>query len=227
MEFHKAPKPKELRFVATKEKGEVSALLTLPGDAKGLLVLGHGAGSNMRSPLLEGLSQKLGPAGIGTFRYQFPYTEAGGRRPDSRGILLETVRSAIGAAAGTAPGVRLFAGGHSMSGRMTSMAAAESPIPHLEGIVFLAFPLAGKAEERTRHLLDLTIPMLFLQGTRDRLTDLEVLQPLCQKLGDRVSLHVIDSADHSFKVLKRSGKTTEDAQTELAETIAEWMSKRR
>ena len=215
---------RELRFLATGDKGEVSALFARPGNARALLVLGHGAGGNMRSRLVYGLSRHRADFGVATFRYQFPYTEKGGRRPDSRAVLLATVRSAVTAAVDAAPDLPLFAGGHSMSGRMTSMAAAEEPSPGLRGIVFVAFPISGKAAERTLHLADVTVPMLFLQGTRDTLTPLDDLRPVCERLGDRATLHVVDTADHGFKVLKRSGQTDESVQAELAQTITAWMS---
>ena len=178
--------PVETKFVATEEKGEVSALLLKPDDAIALLVLGHGAGSTMHSPLLEDLSRALSDARIATFRYQFPYTEEGRRRINSRPVLLETLRSAISTASNAAPDLPLFAGGHSMSGRMTSLAASESPLPGVRGIVFFAFPLhpAGKpTTDRAEHLSDVTIRMLFFSGTRDRLAELELLQPRVQKAG--------------------------------------------
>jgi predicted alpha/beta-hydrolase family hydrolase len=217
-----------LKFVATPEKGEVSALLRRPEAARALLVLGHGASTNMRHAFLTGLSDALAQAGVATFRYQFPYMERGGGGLDSRSVLLATVRSAVAAAHSAAPDLPLFAGGHSMSGRMTSMAAAEAALPHLRGILFVAFPLhpAGKpATERAEHLAQVTVPMLFLSGTRDDLADMTLLRPVVEKLGDRATLHVVETADHGFKVLKRSRGTDEPVLDELARTGAEWMAR--
>jgi uncharacterized protein len=217
--------PIEMRFVATEEKGEVSALLMRPPDARALLVLGHGASTNMRHAFLEGLSGALAAAGIATFRYQFPYMERGGGGLDGRSVLLATVRAAVAAAGGAAPDLPLFAGGHSMSGRMTSLAAAEAPLPNLRGIVFVAFPLhpAGKpGTERADHLAQVTVPMLFLEGTRDDLADLELLRPICDRLGDRATLHIVETADHGFKVLKRARGSDEPVVEELARVIARW-----
>jgi uncharacterized protein len=219
-----------LRFLATPEKGEVSALLRRPENARALLVLGHGAGTNMRHAFLEGLSAALADAGIASFRYQFPYMEKGGGGRDSRAVLLATVRSAVAAAATAVPELPLFAGGHSMSGRMTSNAAAEAPVPGLQGIVFVAFPLhpAGKPGiERAEHLAGVTVPMLFLSGTRDDLADLTLLRPVVDRLGDRATLHLVETADHGFKVLKRSRGTEEPVLPELARVASEWMTRER
>jgi hypothetical protein len=218
--------PTEMRFVATPEKGEVSALLLRPADARALLVLGHGASTNMRHAFLDGFSHALAGAGIATFRYQFPYMEKGGGGRDSRAVLLATVRAAVAAGAAAAPDLPLFAGGHSMSGRMTSNAAAEAPLPGVQGIIFVAFPLhpAGQpGTERADHLDDVTIPMLFLSGTRDELADLTLLCPVCERLGDRGTLHLVETADHGFKVLKKSRASEEPVLEELARVAAEWM----
>jgi len=219
--------PAEMRFVATGEKGEVSALLMRPGNAGALLVLGHGAGTSMRHAFLEDLSAALAAVGIATFRYQFPYMERGGGGLDARPVLRATVRSAVAAAANAAPDLPLFAGGHSMSGRMTSLAVAEAPLSPLRGIVFVAFPLhpAGKpGTERAEHRTQVTVPMLFLQGTRDDLGDLELLRPICDRLGARATLHVVETADPGFKVLKRSRSSDEPVRAELARVIAGWMA---
>jgi predicted alpha/beta-hydrolase family hydrolase len=218
----------ELKFVATAEKGEVSALLVRPREAHALLVLGHGSGTNMRSALLDGLSAELAAAGVATFRYQFPYSERGGGGLDSRAVLLATVRSAVVAGAQAAPDLPLFAGGHSMSGRMTTLAASETPLAGVCGIVCVAFPLhpAGQpGVERAEHLAAVTVPVLFLQGTRDALSDLDLLRPICARLGERATLHVVDTADHGFKVLKRSRASDEPVLTELARTIAVWTNR--
>lgn len=215
---------RELRFLATEDKGEVSAILDRPDDARSLLVLGHGSGTNMRHSFIAGLSEALVNTGVATFRYQYPYSEKGGGGLDGRRVLLATVRAAVETAAQEAPDLALFAGGHSMSGRMTSLAAAEEPLPHVRGIVFVAFPLNGGKgpNERAEHFKDVNSPLLFLQGTKDKLADLDNIRTVCNGLGDQATLHVVDTADHGFKVLKRSGKTHEQVIEELAGVIAAW-----
>lgn len=220
---------KELTFLASTEKGEVSALLMRPRGAHGLLVLGHGASSNMRNPFLTEVAEALADAGVATFRYQFPYMEAGRGGRNSNAVLLESVRNAVAAGRKAAKGLAVFAGGHSMSGRMTSMAAAEEPIEHLKGIVFVAFPLhpaKKRGTDRAVHLNDVTLPMLFLSGTRDALAELDLLEPVCKDLGKKATLHLVDTADHGFKILKRTRTSEEPPVTELARVASEWIAKR-
>lgn len=216
---------KEIKFIATPDKGEVSAILTVPEQAGQLLVLGHGASSNMRSPLVSTLAERLAGRGVATFRYNFPYSEKGGGR-NSNATCVATVRSAVAAAHNAAPRLKLFAGGHSFSGRMTSTAASESPLAGVEGLVFFGFPLhpAGKAgTERAVHLRSVSVPMLFLSGTRDALAELDLLGPTVADLSD-ATLHLIDTADHSYKILKRSRKGEDDAFDEAARVAAGWMA---
>jgi predicted alpha/beta-hydrolase family hydrolase len=206
---------------------EVSALLSRPLDAQCLLVLGHGAGAGMRHRGMEALSAALALAGVATFRYQFPYMERGGGAPDSQQVSMDTVRAAVVAAADAAPDLPLFAGGRSYGGRMTSNAAAAAPLPRVRGIVFFGFPLhpAGRpATSRAKHLAGVTVPMLFLQGTRDQLAEIELLSPVVESLGKLATLRVIDVADHSFHVLKRSSRTDEEILAELAQTVRDWTS---
>jgi predicted alpha/beta-hydrolase family hydrolase len=215
-------------FPATANQGDVSALLLRPAGARWLLVFAHGAGAGMRHRFMAAMSAALTEQRIATFRYQFPYMEAGGRRPDSRATLLTTVRSAIAAARAAAPDLPLLAGGKSMGGRMTSLAAAEAPLEGVLGLVFLGFPLhaAGRPSgERGAHLADIGVPMLFLQGERDQLADLALLRPVCAGLGERARLHVVPTADHSFHVLKRSGRTDAEVLVELAATVAAWSAR--
>ena len=214
---------KEIKFIATPEKGEVSALVTLPAGARNMLLLGHGASSNMRSPLVSTLAERLEARGVATFRYNFPYSEKGGGR-NSNATCVATVRSAASAARDAAPGLKLFAGGHSFSGRMTSTAASESPLEGVLGLIFFGFPLhpAGKpGTERAVHLGSVSVPMLFLSGTRDALAELNLLEPTVADLPN-ATLHLLDTADHSFKVLKRSRSSTEDVFDEIARITAEW-----
>jgi hypothetical protein len=212
-------------FVATPARGGVSALLMRPKAARWLLVFGHGAGAGMRHRFMEGTSVRLAGAGIATFRYQFPYMEAGSRRPDGRATLLATVRAAVGAAHRAAPELPLLAGGKSMGGRMTSLAAAEAALPGVRGLVFFGFPLhpAGRpSTERADHLAWIDLPLLFLQGERDRLAGLDLLRPVCAALGARATLHVVPTADHGFHVLRSSGRSHAEVQSDLARTVAAW-----
>jgi hypothetical protein len=214
---------RELRFDAG--AGEVSALLELPAGARWLLVLAHGAGAGMRHRFLEAAAAKLAARGIATFRYQFPYMEAGSGRPDRPPKLVATVRAAVAAAAREAPGLPLLAGGKSMGGRMTSTAAAEEPLPGVRGLVFFGFPLhppGRPGTERAAHLAAVSAPMLFLQGTRDDFAGLDLLRPVLAPLGALATLHVVDGADHSFGVRKASGRTGEEVLDELADAVAAW-----
>ncbi len=215
----------ESKFIATPEKGEVSSILIRPDDAKWLLVLGHGASTTMRHSTLQTIAERLADIDIATFRYQFPYMERGGGGREAQAVALATVRSAVAAAHEAAGDVSILVGGHSYSGRMSSHTAAEAPIEHVQGLVFFAFPLhpSGKEGiERAEHLDDVTVPMLFLSGTRDKLAVLNLLEPVCEKLGDKATLHLLDTADHGFKVLKRR-KTEEDVFVEMARVLSEWI----
>ncbi|MEM6703482.1 MAG: alpha/beta family hydrolase [Acidobacteriota bacterium] len=204
--------------------GRVSGLLRRPEDAWGLYVLAHGAGAGMHHPLMERHTETLAARGLATLRYQFPYMEEGRRRPDWPNKLTATVRSAVEAAGALCPDLPLFAGGRSMGGRMTSTAAAHEALPGVRGLAFLAFPLHPPKKpgtERAEHLADVEVPMLFLQGTRDKLARLDLLEPVCAKL-DRAELVLIDGADHSFAVLKRSGRSDQEVQEEVADSLVAW-----
>jgi uncharacterized protein len=218
---------KELKFLATPEKGEVSALLIRPKDATHLLVLGHGASTNMRHATLQTIAERMAEAGIATFRYNFPYMEHGKGR-DSQEVCTTTVRSAVATARQASGKLPLLAGGHSFGGRMTSTAASESPLEGVVGLVFFAFPLhmPGKADtKRAEHLSKVMIPMLFLSGTRDELADMTLLKPVCKKLGNRATLHPLETADHGFRTLKKSRKSEEDVFVEMARVVREWATR--
>ena len=214
-----------LRFLASASAGEVSAILIRPAAARWLYVFGHGAGAGMRHPFIEDAATALAGRGFATFRYQFAYQEKGSRRIDPQPILLATVRAAIHAAREAAPDLPLLAGGKSMGGRMTSLAASKEPLPFVKGIAFFGFPLhpaGAPGQGRADHLAQVEVPMLFLQGTRDTLADLGLLRPVIDNLGSRATLHVVDGADHGFHVLKRSGRTPADVMDELTRTMEEW-----
>lgn len=215
----------ESRFQASRSSGEVSALLERPGDARWLLVLGHGAGAGMRHRFMEAISAALASHAIATFRYQFPYMEKRSGRPDPQPVLLATVRAAVAAAHSVAPDLPLLAGGKSMGGRMTSLASADEPLPNVRGLVFFGFPLhpAGKpGTERAQHLERVALPMLFLQGRRDKLAGLGLLAPVLERIGPRATLHVVEEGDHSFAVPKRSGRSEADVLDDLVRTVASW-----
>jgi predicted alpha/beta-hydrolase family hydrolase len=221
------PDAEKLRF-AVEGAGEVSAILLRPAEARWLLVLAHGAGAGMTHPFLEALANELAAASVATFRYQFPYMEQKRRAPDRPPVLTATVAAAVRAAAKAAPGLPLLAGGKSMGGRMTSTAAAQHPLEGIRGLVFFGFPLHPPdrpGTKRSDHLVDVKLPMLFLQGTRDTFADLKLLRPICAKLGYTATLHVIEGADHSFHVLKSSGKTDAEVLQGLTKTTAAWAEK--
>jgi len=215
----------ELKFLASRSAGEVSALLDRPDTARRLLVLGHGAGAGMRHRFMNDVASALGSRGIATFRYQFPYVENKLYRPDPQPILLSTVRSAVETARAAAGDLPLLAGGKSMGGRMTSLAASKEALEGVKGIAFFGFPLhpaGAPATERGEHLDRVQVPMLFLQGTRDKLAELSLLRPVIERLGPRATLHVVEGADHGFDMLKRSGRTSAEVLEELADTVAKW-----
>jgi len=215
---------RELRF-SVLDTHEVSALLLLPAKATCLLVLAHGAGAGMQHSFMEAMARALAGNGIATLRYQFPYMEQHRRIPDAPKVLTATVTAAVKVAAKSAPKLPLFAGGKSMGGRMTSQAAAEQLLPDVRGLIFFGFPLhppKRPSVKRADHLKLVSQPMLFLQGTRDDLADLSLLRPICDELGSKATVHIIEGADHSFHVLKRSGTTDAEVLAALALTVKDW-----
>ena len=205
----------------------VSALVRVPRDSFACLTLAHGAGAGMAHPFLAAVADGLAARGMATLRFQFPSREAGSFRPDSPALAQATVRAAAVAAAGQILGLPLFAGGKSFGGRMTSGAQAASPLPGVRGLVFFGFPLhaAGKpATSRADHLAAVHLPMLFLQGTRDALADLGLLAPVTAAFESRATLHVVDGADHSFHVPKRSGRNDAEVVDEMLDVAVAWMA---
>lgn len=215
----------EHTFLATESSGDVSAILLRPDGARALYVFGHGAGAGMRHAFMQRAAERLAAWGVATFRYHFPYIEAGRRGPNPAPVLVKTVRSAVAEAARLAPDLALIAGGKSMGGRMTSTAASTEALPGVHGLAFFGFPLHAPgrdSDERGAHLADVGLPMLFLQGTRDKLARLDLLEPLLRKVKPRPTLHLVDDADHGFHVPKRSGRTDDDVLDELCGRLAEW-----
>jgi len=208
------------------DKRRVSALLQAPEGARAGYVFAHGAGAGMKHPFMTALSDLLAGQGIATLRYQFPYMEQGSRRPDVPAVAHAAVRAAVAEAERRLPGVALVAGGKSFGGRMTSQAQALSPMHGVRGLVFVGFPLhpAGKpSDERAKHLDDVDVPMLFLEGTRDELASADFLQPAVDRLGARATLKWFDDADHSFHVPARSGRKDADVLAEIAGDISAWI----
>lgn len=207
--------------------GHVSALLEHPPDARLCYVLAHGAGAGMRHPFLFGMARRLAARGVATLRYQFPYMEAGKGRPDAPEVAAAAVRAAVAEAARRLAGIPLLAGGKSFGGRMTSTAASLAPLPGVRGLVFLGFPLhpPGKpGTARADHLDRVTVPMLFLQGTRDEFADSALLGQVLGRLGGRAVLHSVEGGDHSFGVPKasRGGRSKDGVLDELADAISSW-----
>jgi predicted alpha/beta-hydrolase family hydrolase len=203
----------------------VSGLLELPADARCCYVLAHGAGAGMAHSFMASVAAGLAERRIATLRYQFPYMESGSRRPDAPALAQATVRAAVAAAARLAPGLPLIAGGKSFGGRMTSQAQAAAPLAGVRGLAFVGFPLhpANKpSDARATHLADVSVPMLFLQGTRDALADLALLRPVVEGLGARATLVLFDDADHSFHVPARSGRKDADVRREMLDAFAAW-----
>lgn len=218
------PTAKEIR-IAVPGAAEVSGLLLRPITPSFFLVLAHGAGAGMRHAFMEALSGELAAANVATLRYQFPYMEQDRKSPDRPNVLTATVQAAMTCAAQAMPGVPLFAGGKSMGGRMSSQAASLGLLPQIRGIVFFGFPLHPPKQpgiKRADHLAKVPVPMLFLQGTRDTLADLSLLRPITANLGKLATLHILDTADHSFHVLKKSGRSDLEILRELAQTTASW-----
>ena len=217
---------KSVTIVAEDAGSDVSGLLQTPPAARACYVLAHGAGAGMTHPFMATVAEELAARGIATLRYQFPYMERGGKRPDPPALAQATVRAAVAAALAALPDIPLFAGGKSFGGRMTSQAQAKAPLPGVRGLIFLGFPLhpAGQpSQERAKHLFDVKIPMLFLQGAADRLAMPDQLEPVCEKLGPLATLKFFADADHSFHVPARSGRTDAEVRGEMLDVLAAWI----
>lgn len=218
-----SPKPVT---IAVSDDIEVSGLLQSPSRPRAVYVLAHGAGAGMAHPFMAAVAAGLAERDIATLRYQFPYMERGSKRPDPPGIAHAAVRAAAAHATDLLPKTPLFAGGKSFGGRMTSQAQAASSLPGVRGLIFLGFPLhpAGKpSQERARHLFDVTIPMLFLQGTNDKLAELDQLNPVCKALARRATLKLFPDADHSFHVPARTGRKDAQVLDEVLDQAAAWI----
>src|ERR1700754_548584 len=207
----------------------VSALLLRPDNARACFVFAHGAGAGMSHPFMETVATGLSDRGIASLRYQFPYMEKGSKRPDAPAVAHAAVRAAVKEAARCCPRLPLIAGGKSFGGRMTSQAQAIAPLASVRGLAFLGFPLhpAGKPSvARAAHLSELKIPMLFLQGTRDDLAEMTLLEPVVKGLGGLASLHVVQEGDHSLHVPARSGRNNREVMNEVLDALSAWIGQR-
>jgi predicted alpha/beta-hydrolase family hydrolase len=217
------PQPLQIEIA---NAGSISALLVRPREARACFVFAHGAGAGMTHPFMATVADGLGERGVATLRYQFPYMEKGSKRPDPPAVAHAAVRAAVAEAARRCPGLMLIAGGKSFGGRMTSQAQALAPLACVAGLVFLGFPLhpAGKpSSDRAKHLSGIRVPMLFMQGTRDSLAELSLLEPVVKSLGPSASLHLVEAADHSFHVPARSGRNDGEVTNEILDALAAWI----
>jgi predicted alpha/beta-hydrolase family hydrolase len=218
-------KPERLT-IAVDDKTRVSGLLVAPRGAHACYVLAHGAGAGMAHPFMEAVANELAERSIATLRYQFPYMESGSKRPDPPKIAHAAVRAAVAEAARALPKLALIAGGKSFGGRMTSQAQAAAALPGVKGLAFLGFPLhpaGAPSDERAKHLFDVEVPMLFMQGTRDTLADLTLLKPLIKRLGKRATLQLTEDGDHSFHVPARTGRKDAQVRGEMLDAFVAWV----
>jgi hypothetical protein len=221
------PSAKTITF-SVDETTRVSGLLQIPPRASACFVFAHGAGAGMAHPFMAAVADSLAERGIATLRYQFPYMEQRGKRPDPPQVAHATVRAAVSEARRQLPELPLIAGGKSFGGRMTSQAQAAAPLEGVAGLAFLGFPLhpaKRPSQERAKHLSDVKIPMLFLQGTRDALAELSELEPVCEALGKNATLKLFQDADHSFHVPARTGRKDLEVRAELLDAMAEWIAR--
>jgi hypothetical protein len=219
-----SPGPQQLT-IKIGDAESVSGLLTRPPQPHACFVFAHGAGAGMAHPFMEKVAARLGERHVATLRYQFPYMEKGSKRPDSPAVAHAAVRATVAEAARRCEGVPLIAGGKSFGGRMTSQAQALQPLAGVRGLAFFGFPLhpAGKpSSERAKHLADIDVPMLFLQGTRDALAEPALIEPVVKSLGSSATLHPVKDADHSFHVLARSGRNDGEVMNEILDAFAAW-----
>lgn len=207
------------------ESGDsLSALLTVPTSPVACYVFAHGAGAGMEHPFMHTVAAGLADRRIATLRYQFPFMERGSRRPDTPAAAHAAVRAAV-AAARQATGMPIIAGGKSFGGRMTSQAQALAPLTDVIGLAFLGFPLHPPdkpSTSRADHLVDVQVPMLFVQGTRDKLAEFPLIKKLVTDLGPQATLLTIEHADHGFDVLVRSARKPADVMTQMLDGFAAW-----
>jgi predicted alpha/beta-hydrolase family hydrolase len=222
------PEPQAEQIRISVGKTPVSALLEIPSNASACFVFAHGAGAGMAHPFMAAVADGMAQRGIASLRYQFPYMEKGGKRPDPPKIAHAAVRGAVAEARRQLPDLPLLAGGKSFGGRMTSQAQAIAPLEGVMGLAFFGFPLhpaKRPSRERAEHLADVRIPMLFLQGTRDALAELSELEPVCAAFGSRVTFKLLADADHSFHVPARTGRKDAEVLAEALDAFADWAAR--
>jgi hypothetical protein len=212
--------------IAVDDATRVSGILISPPQAMACYVVAHGAGAGMLHPFLEKLASDLAARQIATLRYNFPYMEKRGKRPDPPKVCHAAVRAAVAAAHALAPTLPLLAGGKSFGGRMTSQAQAASPLSDVRGLIFLGFPLhppKQPSDTRAEHLPNVKIPMLFLQGARDEFAEAAFLNPLIKRLGALATLCLLPDADHSFHVPARSTYSGSQVNDEMLNALRSWV----
>lgn len=212
--------------IALQDRQAVSGLWLKPPAARACLVLAHGAGAGITHPSMAALAEGFAQRGVATLRFNFPYMERGSKRPDPPELAHRAVRAAVDVACRRAGELPLFAGGRSFGGRMTSQAQAVTPLPGVRGLVFFAFPLhpEGKpSTARAEHLADIEISMLFIQGTRDKLADMQLLRPVLGSLGTRATPLLLEAADHSFHVPASTGRRDAEVLDDVLDGATVWM----
>lgn len=216
-----------VRFKVSEKAGEVSGTLWLPDNAAFFMLFAHGAGAGMNHSFMEKMAGFLAGESIGSLRFNFPYTEKNTRTPDRKPVLTDTIVAARKYIRDHIGNIPVLAGGKSMGGRMTSMAASEELLPDILGIVFFGFPLHAPnkpSDTRAEHLFKVKQPMLFLQGSGDKLADLSLLTPVIEKLGSKAALFIVEGGDHSFKVPKKTGFSEDDILRTLATKVKAWVA---
>lgn len=212
--------------IAAGEASECSAIVLRPPDARAVYVFAHGAGAGPRHWFMQDVAQALGRRAIATVRFAFPFMEAGRKRPDAPAVAHAAVRAAVRAASEVMGDLPVFAGGKSFGGRMTSQAQAIEALPGVRGLVFLGFPLhpaRAPSIARAAHLDGVRRPMLFVQGARDALADLDLMREVCESLYDRAFLHVVADADHGFEAPARARRPRDAIIDEIADVASRWM----
>lgn len=208
--------------------GEVRVSASVHGEGETAVILGPGAGGNRRTPLLVHLAENLAASGRRAVLYNFLYTEAGRRIPDRPEVLEQTTRTVGEFARNQLGARRLVHGGKSMGGRIASQAVAKGTAA--DGLIFLGYPLhpPGKTDQlRDKHFVDVSVPMLFVQGTRDAFARSDLLDTLLASLGARARLVRVEGGDHSFKVPKSAGRSGAHVEAEIARAMVDWLGDQR
>ena len=213
-------KHKSIKLKVSKAIGSVTGIYFLPEKSNCMLTLAHGAGAGMNHPFMLELAEKLAEKNIATLRFNFPYMEAGKKRPDIPAVAQEAIDAALRHAKKQAGKLPVFLSGKSFGGRMSSQYLSQNPDAGVNGIIFFGFPLHAPGKpgiERAEHLKEIKHPMLFLSGTRDEFARLDLIKKVCKKL-PTATLIKIDGANHGFKA---AGKR--DVIAELVDAVTGWI----